>query len=294
MPPCSPETTFVLLKASSKEVFPWSTCPIIVTIGGLGCRLDLSKLSFFSKFSFIACSKTGTWPNSLTIYSAVSLSIEWLIVAFTPIFKRNLIIFEDCSAILLDNSWIVICFGIFTSLITFLNSFFISSPGFRFFFSFNLALFTDAKLRCLISNSSTSIALDIVSLCSLLEGKALSKFFSLVFSFFFWAGWINLFVACCSANFLAKFFLFGFNLLLLWFIKLPLFVVFLGNLFFSGINTFFSPLRKLDSPNFFLSNDVEIVSVFFFLLSTISILEYNLSSRHNQIICLISGQSKVL
>ena len=46
------------------------------------------------------------------------------------------------------------------------------------------------------------------------------------------------------------------------------FVVFLGNLFFSGMNTFFSPFRKFVSPNFFLSNDVEIVSVLFFLIST--------------------------
>ena len=68
----------------------------------------------------------------------------------------------------------VILFGIFTSLITFLNSFLISS--FFNFFSFCLALFTEAKLLCLISNSSTFIALEIVSLDSLFVSKFL--FFS--------------------------------------------------------------------------------------------------------------------
>ena len=234
IPPCSPETTLVLLKASKSEVFPWSTWPIIVTIGGRGFNLDSSTLSFFSKLSVGVCSITAVCPNSLTIYSAVSLSMEWFIVAFTPMFKRNFIIFEDCSAILLESSWIVICLGIFTSLITFLNSFFVSSPVLRFFFSLSLALLTDAKLLCFISNSSTSIALEIVSLFSLLCENFLSSVFSLLFSNFFWSGWINLLVACCSANFLAKFFLFITFFWLPGFVKFLFFWKFL-EFFFSGM-----------------------------------------------------------
>ena len=61
----------------------------------------------------------------------------------------------------------VICSGIFTSRKTFLNSFF--SPSGVFFFSFNLALLTEAKLLCLISISSTFKALETVSLKSFLS-----------------------------------------------------------------------------------------------------------------------------
>ena len=41
MPPASPETTLVLRMASSSEVLPWSTWPMMVTTGGRGCRLAL-------------------------------------------------------------------------------------------------------------------------------------------------------------------------------------------------------------------------------------------------------------
>ena len=52
-----------------------------------------------------------------------------------------------------------------------------------FFFSLSLALFTDAKLLCLISNSSTFIAREIVNLNSLLDFKSLlfTDVFSLIF-----------------------------------------------------------------------------------------------------------------
>ena len=56
--------------------------------------------------------------------------------------------------------------------VTFLNSFF--SPSGLFFFSFNLALLTDARLLSLPSKASSSKALDIVSLFSLFELKSLS------------------------------------------------------------------------------------------------------------------------
>jgi hypothetical protein len=35
MPPASPAATLVLRRASSRVVLPWSTCPIMVTTGGL-------------------------------------------------------------------------------------------------------------------------------------------------------------------------------------------------------------------------------------------------------------------
>jgi hypothetical protein len=116
-----------------------------------------------------------------------------------------LIISLDFSAILLDSSWIVICSGIFTSLKTFLNSFF--SPSGFIFFSFNLALFTEARLLCLISISSTFKALETVNLKSLLSIGPLS--FSLLFPVGLSSFFIKAFVACCSTNFLAKFFFLG-------------------------------------------------------------------------------------
>ena len=114
--------------------------------------------------------------------------------------KQNFIISLDFSAILFDSSWIVICSGIFTSLITFLNSFFSSPSG--LFFSFNLALFTDAKLLCFISISSTFRALETVSLKSLLSIRLFSL--SLLLPEGLLSFLIKALVACCSINFLFK------------------------------------------------------------------------------------------
>ena len=115
-----------------------------------------------------------------------------------------MIISLDFSAIRFDNSWMVICSGIFTSRKTFLNSFF--SPSGVFFFSFNLALLTEARLRCLISISSTFKALETVSLKSLLSTGPFN--FSLLFPVGLSSFFIKALVACCSINFLAKFFFF--------------------------------------------------------------------------------------
>ena len=101
----------------------------------------------------------------------------------------------------------VICSGIFTSFITFLYSFFSSTSG-LFFFSFNLALLTEAKLLCLISISSTLSALETVNLKSRLSIGVFN--FNLLFPVGFSSFFINALVACCSTNFLAKlFFLFS-------------------------------------------------------------------------------------
>ena len=72
------------------------------------------------------------------------------------------------------------------------------------FFSFNLALLTEARLLCLISISSTFNALETVSLKSCLSTGPLS--FNLLFPAGLLSFLIKSLVACCSINFLAKFF----------------------------------------------------------------------------------------
>ena len=103
----------------------------------------------------------------------------------------------------------LICSGILTSLITFLNSFFSSPSGFPFF-SLSLALLTEAKLLCLISISSTFKALETVNLKFLLSTDVLS--FNLLLEAVLSSFFMKSFVACCSTNFLAKFLF-----LLLWY-----------------------------------------------------------------------------
>ena len=68
IPPASPETTLVSLSASSKLVFPWSTCPIIVTTGDLGCKSS-SLSSIPSRPSSTSDSETlfTLCPNSSAI-----------------------------------------------------------------------------------------------------------------------------------------------------------------------------------------------------------------------------------
>ena len=89
---------------------------------------------------------------------------------------------------------------------TFLNSFFSSVSG-LFFLSLSLALLTDAKLRCLISISSTFKALETVNLKSRLS-TGLFNFSLLLPVGFSPSFFIKSLVACCSINFLAKFFFF--------------------------------------------------------------------------------------
>jgi hypothetical protein len=81
------------------------------------------------------------------------------------------------------------------------------SPSAVGLFSFNLALFTEAKLLCLISISSTFKALDTVNLKSLLSTGPLS--FNLLFPVGLSSFFIKALVACCSTNFLAKVFFLG-------------------------------------------------------------------------------------
>ena len=211
------------------------------------------------------------------MYSAVSLSILWLIVATTFILNKNLIISLDFSAIRFESSWIDICSGILTSLITFLNSFF-SSPSGLFFFSFNLALLTDAKLLCFISISSTFNALDTVNLKSRLSIGALS--FSLLFPAGLLSFFIKSFVACCSINFLAKFFFFWSGFLKFVVVEVLLVGLFVLKCFFFSMENDFFP-AGVKEPVFilFLKFD-EIVRVFFLSFSITLFVSY-LSCSHN-------------
>ena len=149
----------------------------------------------------------------------------------------------------------VICSGIFTSRITFLNSFFSSLSG--FFFSLSLALFTDAKLLCLISISSTFKALETVSLKSLLSTGPFS--FNLLFPAGLLSFFIKSLVACCSINFLANFFFFVSGFIF----TLVAAEVLLNGLF--DLKGFF-----FSTENDFLPDvDIEVVSIFFFRLDEI-------------------------
>ena len=194
IPPNSPDTTLALLRTSNTEVFPWSTWPITVIIGGLFFKFSVLESFIFWIISSAFVSRIGLCPNSLAKYSAVSAAKVWLIVTVTPIPSKCFITLEDCSAILLANSLTVIASGIFMSLLT----------GFKFsllssllisLFSFFRALFKDAKLRVL-SPSSSFNALDIVSFNSLFFEP------SLFFISFVGASPFRRLVALCSANFL--------------------------------------------------------------------------------------------
>ncbi len=89
MPPASPETTFALRIASSSEVLPWSTWPMIVTIGGRDCRSSaLSSTVSITCSTSASETRTARWPNSSMISSAVSASMVWFMLTSMPIFIR--------------------------------------------------------------------------------------------------------------------------------------------------------------------------------------------------------------
>ena len=93
IPPASPSITFVFLIASNNEVFPWSTCPITTTTGGLLIKssslssLSSNKISssVFMSFFFAVI------PYSEATRYAISKSISLLIVAITPKFSNFVI-----------------------------------------------------------------------------------------------------------------------------------------------------------------------------------------------------------
>lgn len=76
--------TLVLRMWSSNDVFPWSTCPITVTMGARGMR------SFSSSASSVIASETSALtysvlnPNSSATRFIVSASRRWLIDTIMP------------------------------------------------------------------------------------------------------------------------------------------------------------------------------------------------------------------
>ncbi len=91
MPPASPPATSACRIASSSEVLPWSTWPMMVTTGARGSR---SRSSSTSPSMPISTSDSDTrrtrWPNSWITSSAVSASRIWVTLAITPIFISDL------------------------------------------------------------------------------------------------------------------------------------------------------------------------------------------------------------
>ena len=124
MPPASPETTLVLRIASSSEVLPWSTWPMMVTTGGRGCRLPASSPEARLMTSSTSDSerRTTRWPNSSTISVAVSASMVWFCVAMTPFCISTFTTAATRSAMRLASSWTVMASGTATSRTTFSRS----------------------------------------------------------------------------------------------------------------------------------------------------------------------------
>ena len=144
-----------------------------------------------------------------------------------------------------------------------MNSFFSSLSG-LFFFSFSLALLTDAKLLCLISISSTFKALETVNLKSRLSTGPLSL--SLLFPAGLLSFFIKSLVACCSINFLAKFFFFKSGLILIFGVAGGLLNdLFCLNCFFFSTEKDFLPEVVIELVSIFFFTPEEIVSFFFYL-----------------------------
>ncbi len=83
IPPASPAMTLSLRMKSNKEVLPWSTCPMTVTIGDRETKF--STISSSLKTSCISSSTNSTSkPNSSATMVSVSLSKRWFMEAMMP------------------------------------------------------------------------------------------------------------------------------------------------------------------------------------------------------------------
>ena len=197
----------------------------------------------------------GLCPNSFIKYSAVSASIEWFIVAVTPILKRCLMRLLACSAILFANFRIVITFGTLTFLtigLSFSNNVSLEIAIFSFLF----ALLIDAKLLDLNPRLSSSKALERVSLYSLFLTIGL-----LLIAFSATTCPLTLFVALCSASFL-----FSESLLIKFKSLLKILPVLVPDLIWSLLNCWFTFINPV--LIFFFS----IITAFSFWLFAYSIL----------------------
>ena len=124
MPPASPETTLVLRMASSSEVLPWSTWPMMVTTGGRDWRLPSSspEASVITSSTSDSETRTTLWPNSSTMRVAVSGSMVWFCVAMMPFCISTFTTAATRSAMRLASSCTVMASGTLTSRTTFSRS----------------------------------------------------------------------------------------------------------------------------------------------------------------------------
>ena len=106
IPPASPATTLALRIWSSNDVLPWSTWPIMVTMGERNCRS--SSLSSSSSSSISICfsmsMNSTSKPNSLATSSITSASNRWLIETMMPSPIHLLITSAKLTSIRLANS----------------------------------------------------------------------------------------------------------------------------------------------------------------------------------------------
>jgi len=108
MPPASPLTTSASRRASKRLVLPWSTCPIIVTTGDLGCNesgssssmampddraragpLSLVSSSSSSSSSISSADAAHSLPKPSTTNRAVAPSTFCVTAANTPILSMR-------------------------------------------------------------------------------------------------------------------------------------------------------------------------------------------------------------
>ena len=85
MPPASPATTSVSRIASSSEVLPWSTWPMIVTTGGRSIRSSsASSKTGSTSTSSAACTISICLSNSSASTWIASSERVWVSVAISP------------------------------------------------------------------------------------------------------------------------------------------------------------------------------------------------------------------
>ena len=85
MPPASPAATCVCRMASSSDVLPWSTWPMIVTTGGRAWSVSGASSNVTS-----SASSSAAWRISISRSSAVPISStasslsDWVICTMSP------------------------------------------------------------------------------------------------------------------------------------------------------------------------------------------------------------------
>ena len=146
IPPASPATTLVFLIASSSEVLPWSTWPMTVITGGRGFNSSsLSSTESITSSTSESDTRTILCPNSSTISSAVSASIDWFCVTINPLCISALTTSATRSAIRLESSCTTIDSGTCTSRTIFSRD---STPPIAFRRARSCLRFIAARDRC--------------------------------------------------------------------------------------------------------------------------------------------------